>query len=196
MAEHNGQSGAGTEWTARGVQMVFSTGEAAALCRVSQQTIIRCFDSGRINGFKVPGSKFRRIPRAELVRFMQENGIDTAGLEKCSPRIVIVHASVVAAEEIRVELERGRWCEVWIGADAFEGGLLVGLHKPDALIVSPGVTGLEASAARRAVGDRPCRVFTVGAGGKEHTLIWPGEGSVLRAALARALGVEEPDGDS
>ena len=29
-------------------------------------TIIRCFDSGRLRGFRVPGSKFRRIPREEL----------------------------------------------------------------------------------------------------------------------------------
>ncbi len=40
---------------------VFTTGEAAGICRLSQQTIIRCFDSGQLEGFRVPGSKFRRI---------------------------------------------------------------------------------------------------------------------------------------
>lgn len=54
---------------------VFTTGEAAAICRVSQQTIIRLFDAGRLEGFKVPGSKFRRIPRANLIRLMAEEGI-------------------------------------------------------------------------------------------------------------------------
>lgn len=49
----------------------FTTGEAAAICKVSQQTIIRCFDAGRLQGFRVPGSKFRRIPREELIRFMR-----------------------------------------------------------------------------------------------------------------------------
>ena len=53
----------------------FSTGEAAALCEVSQQTIIRCFDTGRLKGFRIPGSKFRRIPREDLIRFMKENGM-------------------------------------------------------------------------------------------------------------------------
>lgn len=51
---------------------VFTTIEAAKICRVSQQTIIRCFDSGKLRGFRVPGSRFRRIPREELLRFLAE----------------------------------------------------------------------------------------------------------------------------
>lgn len=54
---------------------VFTTGEAARMCRVSQQTIIRCFDNGLLKGFRVPGSKFRRIPRERLIEFMNEHGI-------------------------------------------------------------------------------------------------------------------------
>ena len=30
---------------------VFTTGEAAKICKVSQQTIIRCFDNGSLKGF-------------------------------------------------------------------------------------------------------------------------------------------------
>ena len=56
-------------------KQVYSTGDAAQLCKLSQQTIIRCFDSGRLKGFRVPGSRFRRIPRDELIRFMRENDI-------------------------------------------------------------------------------------------------------------------------
>ena len=36
---------------------VFTTGEAAKICKVSQQTIIRCFDNGSLKGFRVPGSR-------------------------------------------------------------------------------------------------------------------------------------------
>jgi excisionase family DNA binding protein len=60
---------------------VFTTGEAASVCKVSQQTIIRCFDSGRLQGFRVPGSKFRRIPREELIRFMNTNNIPLDAIE-------------------------------------------------------------------------------------------------------------------
>ena len=36
---------------------VYTTGEAAKICKVSQQTIIRCFDSGQLKGFRVPVTK-------------------------------------------------------------------------------------------------------------------------------------------
>ena len=54
---------------------LFTTGEAAEICNISQQTIIRCFDSGRLDGFRIPGSRFRRIPRENLIKFMKDNGI-------------------------------------------------------------------------------------------------------------------------
>ena len=40
------------------MKTVFTTGEAAKICKVSQQTIIRCFDNGQLKGFRVPGSRF------------------------------------------------------------------------------------------------------------------------------------------
>ena len=63
------------------MKSVFTTGEAAEACKVSQQTIIRCFDSGRLRGFRVPGSRFRRIPRDALLQFMKDNGIPPDSLE-------------------------------------------------------------------------------------------------------------------
>lgn len=78
-------------------QTIFTTGEVAKICKVSQQTIIRCFDNGRIGGFRVPGSKFRRIPRAELLKFMQDNEIPTTNL-------AMAEAIKSAAENTGVDL--------------------------------------------------------------------------------------------
>lgn len=61
---------------------IFTTGQAARICKVSQQTIIRCFDSGKLKGFKVPGSKFRRITLEGLKKFMDENRIPLEWLEE------------------------------------------------------------------------------------------------------------------
>ena len=69
---------------------LFTTGEAAEICRVSQQTIIRCFDSGRLRGFRVPGSKFRRIPRQNLVKFMRDNSIPLDNLDSGRKKVLIV----------------------------------------------------------------------------------------------------------
>lgn len=53
----------------------YSTGQAAALVRLSIHTIIRCVDSGRLKGYRVPGSKFRRIPAAALRAFVEAHGL-------------------------------------------------------------------------------------------------------------------------
>ena len=68
------------------MKTVFTTGEAAKICKVSQQTIIRCFDNGQLKGFRVPGSRFRRIPREALYKFMKDNGIPTEALGAASAR--------------------------------------------------------------------------------------------------------------
>ena len=72
------------------MKTVFTTGEAAKICKVSQQTIIRCFDNGQLKGFRVPGSRFRRIPRESLFKFMKDNGIPTDGLETGKRKVLLV----------------------------------------------------------------------------------------------------------
>jgi len=64
------------------MKTVFSTLEAAKTCRISEQEIIQRFDSGQLKGYRLPGSRDRRIPREALLRFMEENGIPTDGLDR------------------------------------------------------------------------------------------------------------------
>ncbi len=68
---------------------VFYHREAAKICKVSQQTIIRCIDNGtsRVSG---PGSPIRRIPRDQLFVFMRDNGIPTDALESGKKKLLIV----------------------------------------------------------------------------------------------------------
>lgn len=61
---------------------VLTTGQAAKAAYVSQKTIIRCFDSGELEGFRVPGSRYRRIPLETFYRFIQENSIPTDRLQE------------------------------------------------------------------------------------------------------------------
>jgi excisionase family DNA binding protein len=65
-------------WSGR-VEAVFSSGEAAKLCKVSQATLIRCFDAGQLKGYRVSGR--RRIPQEHLRAFMIEHGIPTDPLD-------------------------------------------------------------------------------------------------------------------
>ena len=53
----------------------FTTGQAARVTHLSQQTIIRACDMGALKHFRVPGSRFRRVMRADLIKFMCAHGI-------------------------------------------------------------------------------------------------------------------------
>jgi uncharacterized protein (TIGR02996 family)/excisionase family DNA binding protein len=56
-------------------KMVYTTGQVAKLIRVAPRTVSKWFDSGRLRGYRVPGSQDRRIPRVELIRFLKENNM-------------------------------------------------------------------------------------------------------------------------
>ncbi|MCE9608218.1 MAG: helix-turn-helix domain-containing protein [Planctomycetia bacterium] len=57
------------------IKSAYTTGEAAHICNLSQTTIIRLFDSGALKGYRVPGSRFRRIPHEELERFLIDHAL-------------------------------------------------------------------------------------------------------------------------
>lgn len=114
---------------------IFTTGEAAAICKVSQQTIIRCFDSGRLSGFKVPGSKFRRIPRDELIRFMKTNGIPVDILEGASKRILIVDDDPKIVEVLEEVLGKDNRYQIRAAATGYDAGLLTESFRPHLILL-------------------------------------------------------------
>ena len=116
-------------------KQVFTTGEAAEICKVSQQTIIRCFDSGRLQGFRVPGSKFRRIPRAELLRFMRTNDIPTDVLESSRKRILVVDDDEQIVELFVDVLGRDDRFEVKTASTGYDAGLLTEQFKPHLILL-------------------------------------------------------------
>lgn len=54
----------------------FSTGDVARVCGLSQQTVVRAFDAGKLKGFLLPPDrKLRRCTRAQVEAFQREQGI-------------------------------------------------------------------------------------------------------------------------
>ena len=176
---------------------VFTTGEAAQVCKVSQQTIIRCFDKGQLTGFRVPGSRFRRIPREDLMRFMEKNGIPLDPIlgDGSEHRRVLVFSvdprlgadSVAAATGFEVKRAR----------TAYEAGMVTEQFKPQ-LIVLDGANGGVPSACRAiresdSVGDATVVVLTTSSSREEATallddgasevIVWDGAVESLAARL-------------
>src|SRR4029077_18688591 len=122
---------------ARGCRMktVFTTGEAAEICKVSQQTIIRCFDSGRLRGFRVPGSRFRRIPRDALLQFMKENGIPPDALDSGKTKVLVVDDDPEIVELFVDVLERDGRFEVKTANTGYDAGMITQEFMPDLIIL-------------------------------------------------------------
>jgi excisionase family DNA binding protein len=128
------------------MKTVFTTGEAAKICKVSQQTIIRCFDNGGLKGFRVPGSKFRRIPREALYKFMKENNIPTDALESGKRKVLLVDDDVELLELINKVLDDDGRFEVRVAQNGFDAGMMVKEYRPDLIVLDvmlPDINGKE-----------------------------------------------------
>ena len=125
---------------------VFTTGEAAKVCKVSQQTIIRCFDNGTLKGFRVPGSRFRRIPREHLYTFMRDNGIPTDALENGKRKVLIVDDDEGLVELLVDVFEQDGRFELKTANNGFDAGMLVKEFRPDLVVLDvmlPDINGKE-----------------------------------------------------
>ena len=123
---------------------LFTTGEAAEVCKVSQQTIIRCFDAGRLEGFRVPGSRFRRIPRQSLIKFMKENNIPLDKLESGKKKVLIVDDDAEIVELIVDILVRDGRFETKTASSGYDAGISTEQFRPDLILLDymlPDVNG-------------------------------------------------------
>ncbi len=128
------------------MKTVFTTGEAAKICKVSQQTIIRCFDNGQLKGFRVPGSRFRRIPREMLYKFMKDNGIPTDALESGKRKVLLVDDDTELVELMTKVLEEDGRFEVRVATTGFDAGMMVKEYRPDLIVLDvmlPDINGKE-----------------------------------------------------
>jgi excisionase family DNA binding protein len=125
---------------------VFTTGEAAKICKVSQQTIIRCFDNGTLKGFRVPGSRFRRIPRDQLFSFMKDNGIPTDALESGKRKVLIVDDDQDLVDLLSDVFDKDGRFDIRTANNGFDAGMLVKEFRPDLVVLDvmlPDINGKE-----------------------------------------------------
>ena len=114
---------------------LFTTGEAAEVCKVSQQTIIRCFDSGRLEGFRVPGSKFRRIPRLSLIKFMKDNNIPLDAIDSGKRKVLIVDDDDEIVELMVDILTRDGRFETRTASSGYEAGIATEQFQPEVILL-------------------------------------------------------------
>jgi len=124
---------------------VFTTGQVAKLCKVAPRTVSKWFDSGRLKGYRIPGSQDRRIPREYLIKFMKEYGIPTNGLEKEGwAKVLIVSQEQILIEKMSRELPEEKNFSLAIAASGFDAGTQAQSFNPDCVVVDFSIGKTEA----------------------------------------------------
>lgn len=143
---------------------VYTTMDLARVCRVSLRTVIRWVDDGRLPSFRTPGGH-RRVREEDLKQFLERYHIPVAETFRTHSRtILFVGACRGGSDPWMRSLSQGLGrvlrrasdaCVVLLARDFYEAGLLLGIHRPDLLILDAGKTGTEVVKFCRAVRNLP-----------------------------------------
>ena len=114
---------------------IYTTGQIAKICKVAPRTVSKWFDSGRLRGYRIPGSQDRRIPREHLINFLKEHGMPLGELEQESiGRILNVGVSDELREAVGAHLNSDEFrCESV--ESAFDAGTQSRAIKPDCFVI-------------------------------------------------------------
>ncbi len=137
------------------IKDLLTTGEAAEVCSVSQQTIIRCFDSGRLEGFRIPGSRFRRIPRESLIKFMRDNNMPLNNVETGKRKILIVDDDEEIVELMVDVLSRDGRFEMKTASSGYDAGIMTEQFRPDLVILDYMLPDINGNIVCRAIRRNP-----------------------------------------
>ncbi len=118
----------------RSRKTVLTTGEVAKICNVAPRTVSKWFDAGHLRGYRIPGSKDRRIPLEHLVRFMRAHGIPLNGVDRGCTRVLVFDADPAIREAIRTSLTEENGFEVATAATALEAGAAAHDLQPHVVI--------------------------------------------------------------
>ncbi len=114
---------------------VLTTGEVAKLCNVAPRTVSKWFDSGQLKGYRIPGSKDRRIPLSNLMQFMKAHGIPLDGVHSGKTRVLIVDDESDTADVLHRVLGEQANYEVKCAKSAFEAGMECERFRPHVVLL-------------------------------------------------------------
>ena len=123
---------------------VLTTGDVAKICNVAPRTVSKWFDNGQLKGYRIPGSKDRRIPVSELVRFMKVHNMPTMGLPVGKIRVLVVDSNKGSASTLAESLKAKADYEVQTVGTTFQTGTVVQRFAPHVLLINLLADGIDA----------------------------------------------------
>ncbi len=118
------------------MKKVFTTGQVAKICKVAPRTVSKWFDSGRLRGYRIPGSQDRRIPREHLIKFLKEHGMPLGELEEEGlHKILIIGADKLFTDRLKELLPEDDDFKYEMAQSGFEAGIQAQSFHPDTIVI-------------------------------------------------------------
>jgi excisionase family DNA binding protein len=128
---------------------ILTTGQVAQICKVAPRTVTKWFDSGQLKGYRIPGSRDRRIPASELLRFMKAHNIPTNMLDAGKLRVLVIDSDWEIASSLAQALKsRGNY-DTQIAQTSFDAGAVVQKFNPHVVLINLLAEGVDAGAICR-----------------------------------------------
>ena len=127
----------------KGQQASYTTGEVARLCQVTKRTVIKWIDSGKLQGYTIPGSLHRRVAADSFRQFLRTHKMpDLLGAVR--RRILVVDDDRDLLELLQDAL-RDQF-DVDVASSALEAASRLPVFQPDVILLDirlPDLSGLE-----------------------------------------------------
>lgn len=166
---------------------ILTTGEVAKVCNVAPRTVSKWFDSGQLRGYRIPGSKDRRIPLNALIKFMKAHNIPLDGLQTGRTRVLIVDDESEIVDVLEKVLTEQANYEVRTGHNGFAAGVECEKFRPHVLLLDMHLGDVNGEAVLKMVRDNPdlqlCKVIAMSGkltDGQAHHLIQNGFDGYLK----------------
>jgi len=130
---------------------ILTTGEVAKICNVAPRTVSKWFDSGQLRGYRIPGSKDRRIPLNSLVKFMKEHHIPMDGLQSGQTRVLIVDNENEIVDVLQKVLSEQANYEVHVAHGGFAAGVECEKFRPHVMLLDMHLSDVASEAVLKLV---------------------------------------------
>ncbi len=118
-----------------GRKKVFTTGQVAKICNVTTQTVTKWIDTERLVGYRIPGSRARRVTRENLQKFVEDHNVPTDYFSRGKYSVLVVSRTKALAGEVAAALSDTADFVVESAADLLSAGLLIASAQPDVVLI-------------------------------------------------------------
>lgn len=130
---------------------VLTTGEVAKICNVAPRTVSKWFDGGQLKGYRIPGSKDRRIPMPNLLQFMKDHGIPFDGVQSGRTRVLVVDADHEVNQVLAKVLTEQAGYDVRTSDKLFDAGVECERFRPHVMLLDIHMNGSDSTDLARGI---------------------------------------------